>query len=73
MKWISLFFTIFAIYLTWQISRINLGYAIICASASFVTVCWLLDPRCAPKKKPKCSHKQVNQAAREMNDLMDKK
>jgi len=40
-KSVGIFFTVFAMYMIWQVSRIDLGFAILLAAVLFAILCWL--------------------------------
>lgn len=40
-KSVGIFFTVFAVYMIWQVSRIDLGFAILLAAVLFAILCWL--------------------------------
>jgi hypothetical protein len=63
---ISVFFVLFTIYGTWQLSRISLGFAIIYACVCFVILTWILGLG-SNKKEP------VNWTAEEIIDQINNK
>lgn len=69
MKTVSIFFTLIAIYMTWQISRVSLGYAIICGCVCFVLITWLLEK----PNKAKVKYDEAKKASRNQQDLTNNK
>jgi ABC-type bacteriocin/lantibiotic exporter with double-glycine peptidase domain len=68
MKLITLFFTAFAIYLIWHISKVSLGYAVLIALFLFFVLLWLNKPNRTDK-----IYERANKAARQQNELINKK
>ena len=68
MKIITIVVTAMFIYFIWQISRVSLGCAIVCACGAFAVLVWMND---LPSKQLR-KNSQIRKHAREQHDLINK-